>query len=98
MTLEPYDQRRIDNLSLRVFDIATTLRNMATLARENDLHQFVLHDKKALEWLAKLEDWSHKSRGALELAAHRSRGARRAVEVTPPAKSPAPTKKSGKKK
>jgi hypothetical protein len=92
MTLEPYNQQRIDQLSLRVFDIATTLRNMARMARNNDLSQFDLHDKKALEWLAKLEDWAHKSQGALELAAHRSRGARRAVEAAPPAK------KAGKRK
>ncbi|MGD9648382.1 MAG: hypothetical protein AB7U73_21910 [Pirellulales bacterium] len=92
MTLEPYNQQRIDALSLRVFDIATTLRNMARMARDNDLEHFDLHDKKALEWLVKLEDWAHKSQGALELAAHRSRGARRAVEAA------APPKKSGRKK
>ncbi|MBX9791690.1 MAG: hypothetical protein K2Y37_22435 [Pirellulales bacterium] len=86
MTLEAYNQQRIDELSLRVLEVATSLRNMARLVHENGLQRVAMHDKKALEWLAKLEDWALKSQAALELAAHRTRGARRAAEVATPAK------------
>ena len=57
MTLEPYDPDRLDSLSLRVLDLCARLRNLARQSREEQLPPIDLHDRKALEWLEKLEDW-----------------------------------------
>ncbi len=81
MTLDPYTPDRLDQLALRVLDISSQFRGMARRAREEELAQFALHDKKALEWLAKLEEWAHKSTAEFELASVRNRGAQRAVKM-----------------
>jgi hypothetical protein len=81
MTLQPYTPDRLDNLTLRVLDIASRLRTMATRARGEALEEFLLHDKKALEWLAHLEEWAQKADADIELAQLKQRGSRRAGEA-----------------
>ena len=41
---------------------------MALRARSEPVEEFLLHDKKALEWLAHLEEWAQKSEADIELA------------------------------
>lgn len=60
MTLISYDPARLDQLALRLLDVASTIRGVAQTARENDRASIALHDKKALEWLANLEAWCHR--------------------------------------
>ena len=45
MTLTPYSPEQIDQLTLRLFDVAATLRQMANQCRENHLEGYTLHDK-----------------------------------------------------
>ncbi len=81
MTLDPYTPDRLDELALRVLDVCSQLRGMARRARDEQLAQFALHDKKALEWLARLEEWRHKSGADFELTLVRNRGVQRAVKA-----------------
>jgi len=81
MTLEAYNPDQIDRITLRTLDVCCRLRNMAQRSREEQLRTFPLHDKKALEWLAKLEEWVHKAEADLNLAIYKQRGARQAAEV-----------------
>ena len=67
MTLRPYDPSRLDQFSLRLFDLAAIVRQMANRSREQGVEDLPLHDKKALEWCAKLEQWAHKTRADLEV-------------------------------
>ena len=50
--------------------------------RGESIDEFQLHDKKALEWLAHLEEWVQKSEADIELALLRQRGTRRASDAT----------------
>jgi len=79
MTLEHYTPDRLDQLALRLLDVCSQVRDMAERAREQQLEPFPLHDKKALEWLVRLEEWAQKSAADFELALVRNRGARRAA-------------------
>jgi hypothetical protein len=87
MTLEPYNPDQIDRITLRVLDLCCRLRHIAERSRQEQLPDFSLHDKKALEWLGKLEEWVHKSEADLNVAIFRSKGARRAGEIAGAARS-----------
>ncbi len=78
MTLEPYDPQRLDQFTLRVLDLCVRLRKLAQRSREEQITHLPLHDKKALEWIDKLEEWAHKAEADLELTVLKNRGARRA--------------------
>jgi hypothetical protein len=78
MTLEPYDPERLDRLSLRVLDLCSRLRALARKSREEELPPVDLHDRKALEWLDKFEEWLYRAEGEVNRAIHRSHGERRA--------------------
>src|SRR3990172_5406150 len=82
MTLEPYNPDQIDRITLRMLDLCCRLRQIAERSRQEQLPGFPLHDKKALEWLRKLEEWVHKAEADLNVAIFRSKGARRAGEIT----------------
>lgn len=88
MTLEPYTPQRIDQLALRVFDCAAALRAIATQARQEEVEPLDLHDKKALEYLARLEDWIHKAEGTLQVNVRRAQGKRRAKGLRAPGAAP----------
>ena len=81
MTRESYEPEHIDELTLRVLDLCCRLRNMSQRSREEQLPGVPLHDKKALEWLGKLEEWMHKAEAELQMAIIRNRGARRAQSL-----------------
>lgn len=82
MTLEHYSPDRLDQLALRVADILCAVRTMATRAREESVPEFPLHDKKALEWISKLERWAHKTEAEVEMRIIKQRGVRRALEIS----------------
>jgi hypothetical protein len=75
MTLEPYDGAQLDQLSLRLLDVVCLLRRMAAATREGSLEKVVLHDRKPLEWIARLETWAEASVTRVEAAALREQGA-----------------------
>jgi hypothetical protein len=76
MTLEPYDSDRLDALALRLLDLCGRVRAMACESREEQLQRLDLHDRKALEWLEKFEEWLHTAEGALKRSVRKSRGDR----------------------
>lgn len=78
MTLEAYSADRLDELALRMLDCASQVRALANQARAEEVGPIELHDKKALEFLARLEDWIHKSEGTLAVAVRRAQGRRKA--------------------
>ena len=78
MTLQSYSPEKLDELTLRALDLAASLREMATKCRENDVPSADLHDRKALEWLSRLEEWTQKSSAELEVRIIGHRGAKRA--------------------
>jgi hypothetical protein len=81
MTLIPYDSARFDALALRFLDLASTCRQIANRGREHAIDQTPVHDKKANEWLEKLELWTEEARQRCEIAAMKSLGAKRAKEL-----------------
>ncbi len=87
MTLEPYDGDRIDTLALRIFDCAAAVRALAITARNEGIDAVYLHDKKALEFLARLEEWIHKAEANLQISVRRAQGARRARQSGATSKS-----------
>jgi hypothetical protein len=82
MTLERYDPDRLDALSLRVLDICTHLRNVARTARDEQLPAIDLHDRKALEWLEKLEVWAIEAEANVNGLAMKARGTRLGRSMT----------------
>lgn len=78
MTLEPYNPERLDALALRVLDVCLHLRSMARVSREEQLPAVDLHDRKALEWLEKLEAWAIGAEADLNGQVMKARGTRRA--------------------
>jgi hypothetical protein len=78
MTLETYDPDRLDQTALRVLDLCARLRQLAHTSRAEQLPAVDLHDKKALEWLEKLEDWLYRAEGEVRRAVHKNQGAKSA--------------------
>ena len=76
MTLKAYDSDRLDALSLRVLDICVHLRNAARVARDEQLAALELHDRKALEWIEKLELWAIDTEAGAQGLAMKARGAK----------------------
>ena len=84
MTLEPYTAQQLDDLALRALDLTSMLRKMAQTMRTEEVASFVVHDRKALEWMVKLDEWCQKTEAGLEVAVRRNRGARRAATFARP--------------
>ena len=80
MTLEPYNSDGLDRMSLRVFDLSARLRGLAQKSREEQLPPVKLHDRKAIEWLDKLEDWLLQAEAEVKRLAMKNEGRRRARE------------------
>jgi hypothetical protein len=76
MTLESYKSDDFDELSLRLFDLSARLRTMARRSREEQLASIALHDRKALEWVAKLEEWLNRLEPDFEHELIKNRGKR----------------------
>lgn len=67
MTLQTYDPTQLDQLALRFLDLASMVRKMAHDSREYGVVDLTLHDKKAIEWCLKLEQWARKTQADLEI-------------------------------
>jgi hypothetical protein len=78
MTREAYSPDQLDQLALRFLDIASVLRKMVTSIKENDVSSVELNDRKAREYLDRLELWAHKSAADLDRKILAQRGATRA--------------------
>jgi hypothetical protein len=81
MTLQPYGPERLDQFALRLLDLAAIVRKMAADSREHEVTDLALHDKKALEWLARLDDWGHKAEAELDVRIRQARARRRALSA-----------------
>jgi len=84
MTLEPYDSQRLDAMTLRMLDLCTRVRRLALRCQEEQLPSIDLHDRKALEWLDKLEDWAYRAEAEVGRLAMKSRGERAAQKQRTP--------------
>lgn len=78
MTREAYSPDHLDQLALRFLDIAAVLRKMSISTKENDVSSIDLNDRKAREYLDRLELWAHKSAADLDRKILAQRGAKRA--------------------
>ncbi len=78
MTLKPYDAQMLDDLALRLLDLAALLRRMSSRSRENRIADLAIHDKKAQEWIGNLEHWARKSLADVEMQVIEARAAQRA--------------------
>jgi hypothetical protein len=83
MTLSRFSPETLDELALRVLDLAGVLRAMAKTARDKDVGDLQLNANKAREWLSQLEDWGRVAESELALEALRAEGKRRAEELRP---------------
>ncbi len=77
MTLKTYDPNKLDQFALRLLDLAATVRQMANRSRESGIADLAMHDKKALEWCANLEQWARKTQADLEVRILQDRAASR---------------------
>ncbi|MEN6451348.1 MAG: hypothetical protein ABFC96_12725 [Thermoguttaceae bacterium] len=77
MTLQAYDPKQLDQFALRLLDVAAILREMARRSREHGITDLAMHDKKALEWCAKLEQWAERTRADVEVRILQDRAERR---------------------
>jgi hypothetical protein len=66
VTLEAYDQQKLDQLSLRLLDLAVRLRRIGQIAEENGIEKIDLHDHKPREWITRLERWAQLSAERVE--------------------------------
>jgi hypothetical protein len=81
MTLQPYGPGKLDQFALHLLDLAAALREMAHSSREHGVTDLALHDKKALEWRARLDQWVHRAQADLEVKIRQARAKRRAVSA-----------------
>jgi hypothetical protein len=98
MTLVPFPPETLDDLALRLLDVAAKVRQMSVASRENAVVEFELHGNKVREWLQHLEGWAHDGAARLETIVIRQRGARRARGAVPPAPAATPAKPVKKRK
>jgi hypothetical protein len=78
LAISPYTPEQLDQVALRLLDICAKLRSIAQESRSQGSAEIPVHDKKALEWIGKLEQWAAKSQRDFELAQFRQRGAQAA--------------------
>lgn len=96
MTLSSHSPEALDDLALRLLDLATLVRGMAHASREHGVTGFQLHGNKVHEWLLHIEDWAHDGAGRLESSIRKQQGARRAQQLAGvPSRKPLRRKKGG---
>ncbi len=81
MTLETYDPDRFNELALRLMDLTGQLRRIAIRSQQEGLDPLPLNDKKALEWLGKLEEWVLKTEQEVERQSYKALGQRKALAM-----------------
>jgi hypothetical protein len=77
MTLQVYNPHKLDQFALRLLDIAAVVREMAHKSRESGITDLAVHDKKAAEWCANLEQWARKTQADLEVRLLQDKAERR---------------------
>ncbi len=98
MTLQPYTPERLDALVLDVLDVASSLRKMSIIMRENEIDSLDLNGRKSLEWLANLNAWTHKISAELQRELLRQQATRRAEAVVSHQAQPAKRRNKRKQK
>lgn len=78
MTREAYEPERLDALALRLLDLCGQVRRLAVAARTAEIPAVELHDRKALEWIEKLEQWAVGAESDLDRQVKRAAAANRA--------------------
>ena len=78
MTIKHYDAAMLDELALRLYDIAGAVRGMARRTRENGLECLPIHDRKVLQWCGFIERWQHRTQAGLEVEIQAAKATRRA--------------------
>jgi hypothetical protein len=78
MTLKQYGAEQLDDLALRVLDVAALFRDLANQQRQGGAQPIPLHDRKLLQWLSAIEIWAEDARGRQQTELIRQRGAQRA--------------------
>ena len=81
MTLANYTSGQLDQLALRLLDIAAILREMAVRSREQEVEPLPLHDRKAQEWCDKLEHWARRAQAETDVKIRMARATRRAQAI-----------------
>lgn len=81
MTLALFTPEALDELALRLLDLASRARVMAQKSRENELDSVQLHAQKVQEWLGRLDEWSIDAEARLEGQIRKRQGARRAADI-----------------
>ncbi len=81
MTLIPFEPQEIDNIALRVLDLASAVRKMAEKARQNNIRQINLHANKIQEWLGKMEEWAHDAGARVDAEISKLDATRRAQQL-----------------
>lgn len=67
MTLQSYSAEMLDQRALELLDLAAILRTMAQRSREQQIHDFALHDKKVREWIINTGRWVRRAQAELEM-------------------------------
>ena len=62
MTYNRYSPEQLDELVLRIFDIAAMLREISQNAQKAKLDDIPMHDRKAVLWCEQLEQWATKTK------------------------------------
>ena len=62
MTYNRYLPEQLDQLVLRIFDVAAMLREVSQSARRAKLDDIPMHDRKAVLWCEQLEQWAAKTK------------------------------------
>lgn len=83
MTLARFSASSLDNMALRILDLAATVRHIANICRENEVEDLSLHVNKVHEWIGHLEEWAHEGVGKLETDLIKSRAKQRAEQLLP---------------
>ena len=81
MTLQPYGPEKLDQFALSLLDLAAIMREMANFSREHEVTDLALHDKKAQQWRANLDDWLQKARADLKVKSLQAQAKRRAQSI-----------------
>ncbi|MDO4585711.1 MAG: hypothetical protein Q4C95_00275 [Planctomycetia bacterium] len=62
MTIKTYKPEHLDKMALRFLDLASQMRTMTIMAKEENCNDIPIHDRKAIEWLDNLELWAKKTK------------------------------------
>lgn len=67
MTYNRYSPEELDQLVLRIFDVAAMLREVSRNAKSAKLDDIPMHDRKAVLWCEQLELWAAKTKVSLDI-------------------------------